>query len=237
MTYPRDYEAVARVVSARKSIRSFLPNPVDKPLIQSILDVASRAPSGQNMQPWQVHVVTGATREKLCEVVTAAADAGERSDDYAYFPKEIQEPYLSRRRKVGYDLFSVYGIERDDLAGRKRALLRNFQFFDAPVGLFFTMRRDWGYGAWIDIGMYMMNVITLARAAGLETCCQQAWSEYGQAVRQVLDIPLSDVIVSGMAIGYADLEARENGLITDRAPLDQFVQWHAHAPASLRRPQ
>jgi nitroreductase len=237
MMHSRDYPAVLHAVAGRKSIRRFLPDPVDKQLILSVLGAASRAPSGQNMQPWQVHVVTDQAREALCQVVTAAADAGERSDEYAYFPKEIQEPYLSRRRKVGYDLYAVYGIERDDLAGRKRALLRNFQFFDAPVGLFFTMRRDWGYGAWIDIGMYMMNVITLARAAGLETCCQQAWSEYGQAVRRVLDIPETDVIVSGMAIGYADLAAQENSLVTERAPLEQFVQWCARAPVTLKSAQ
>src|SRR6185436_17854398 len=129
-----------------------------------ILEIAARAPSGQNMQPWLVHVVTGETRERLSREVTAAATAGKRSDEYPYFPTEVREPYLARRRKVGFDLFALYGVERSDMAGRQRAMLRNFDFFGAPVGLFFTMRRDWGLGAWIDMGAIMMNVMAVARA-------------------------------------------------------------------------
>jgi nitroreductase len=219
-------QAVFDAVSGRRSIRKFLPTPVQDVLVTRILQAAARAPSGQNMQPWLVHYVTGDTRNILCDEVTKAAAAGERSDDYAYFPKEIREPYVTRRRKVAYDLFAIYGIARDDYEGRKRALLRNFQFFDAPVGLFFTMERDWGLGAWIDIGNYMANVMTLARGAGLETCPQQAWAEYGAVVRKILQVPDSHVIVSGMALGYADYSATVNSLITERVPTDVFVTRH-----------
>jgi nitroreductase len=216
-------DAVVDAVAGRRSIRRFLPQPVTTDVILRILEAASRAPSGQNMQPWRVHLVTGETRARLCQEVTAAAECGERSDEYAYFPPEIREPYRSRRRKVGFDLFDLYGVQRDDLEGRKGALLRNFEFFGAPVGLFFTMERDWGFGAWIDLGMLMANVMTLARAFGLETCPQQAWCEYGAAVRRVLDIPDHQLIVSGMALGYADYAAKENTLVTERAPPEDFV--------------
>jgi nitroreductase len=223
----RGDQAVLDAVAGRRSIRRFLPTAVSDDVVLRILEAASRAPSGQNMQPWLVHFVTGETRDRLSAAVIAAAQADERSDEYAYFPSQpIREPYLSRRRKVGYDLYALHGIDRNDFEGRKRVLLRNFEFFDAPVGLFFTMERDWGYGAWIDLGMVMMNVMTAARAFGLETCPQQAWCEYGAAVRSVLGVPDHHVIVSGMALGHADHGAFENSLVTERAPPEDFVIRH-----------
>src|SRR3546814_12199508 len=120
--------------------------------------------------------------------------------------------------KVGVERFAIYGIERNYFEGRKRALLRNLQFVGAPVGLFFTMERDWGLGAWIDLGNIMTNVMTVARAYGLETCPQQAWAEYGRPVRKVHNLQAQHVIVSGMALGYADIEAKENQLVTERRP-------------------
>ncbi len=133
--------------------------------------------------------MTGDTRARLCSEVSAAVAVGERHDEYDYFPHEIREPYLTRRRKVGFDLLAIYGVDRRDMVGRTRALLRSFDFFGAPVGLFFVMERDRGKGAWIDMGNYMSNVMTLAPAFGLQTCPQQAWCEYGAAVRRVLPVP------------------------------------------------
>lgn len=211
-------------VAGRRSIRRFLPDPVPDAAIEGILAAASRAPSGQNMQPWLVHVVTGSIRARLCREVTDAVRAGERSDEYMYFPTEIREPYRARRRKIGFDLFAIYGIGREDVVGRQDALLRNFDFFGAPVGLFFTMERDWGYGAWIDIGNFMTNVMTLAPAFGLATCPQQAWAEYGAAVRRVLPVPDHQVIVSGMALGVPDPGAAVNGLLTERVATSEFVR-------------
>lgn len=213
-------------VTGRHSTRRFLSTPVPEDRVYEILAAASRAPSGQNMQPWLVHYVTGDTRSRLSQEVMDAAQRGERSDEYAYFPQQIREPYLSRRRKVGYDLFETYGVARDDLIGRKDAFLRNFDFFGAPVGLFFVMERDWGYGAWIDLGMFMINVMTLAPAYGLATCAQQSWAEYGAAVRRVLPVAEHHVIVSGMALGFADPDARENTLRTDRIGPEAFVSRH-----------
>lgn len=216
------YDAVV----GRRSIRAFLPDPISDATIEAILSAAARAPSGQNMQPWRVHVVTGETRDRLCREVTAAAANGERSDEYPYFPTEIRDPYRNRRRKVGFDLFATYGIGRDDLDGRKWALLRNFDLFGAPMGLFFTMDRSWGLGAWIDMGNLMMNVMTLAPAFGLATCPQQAWAEYGKTVRRVLPISDAEVLVSGMALGVADPSAAVNSLVTDREPIAEFVIRH-----------
>ncbi len=213
-------------VTSRRSTRAFLPTDVADEAIDQILAAASRAPSGQNMQPWQIHVVTGGTRARLSAEVVAAVAAGDRTDEYPYFPAEIRDPYRTRRRKVGFDLFAIYGVGRDDVEGRQRALLRNFDFFGAPAGLFFTMERDWGYGAWIDLGNVMTNVMTLAPAFGLATCPQQAWAEYGAAVRRVLPVKDDHLIVSGMALGYADPHAAVNGLVTERMPLAEFVVHH-----------
>ncbi len=213
-------------VVGRRSVRRFLPNPVPKAVVDRILAAASRAPSGQNMQPWQVQVVTGDTRNQLCKVVSDAVRAGERSDEYDYFPAEIRDPYRSRRRKIGLDLFTIYGVGRDDHIGRQKALLSNFDFFGAPVGLFFTMEREWGYGAWIDIGNLMTNVMTLAPAFGLATCPQQVWAEYGAAVRHVLSVPDDHVIVSGMALGIPDQHAPVNSLVTERVATSQFIRFY-----------
>lgn len=226
MSCPDRPLAAIDAVASRRSIRRFLRTPVADAVVYEILKAASRAPSGQNMQPWLVHFVSGETRDRLSREVIAAAQAGERSEEYDYFPRQIREPYLSRRRKVGFDLYALYGVGRTDPEGRRRAALRNFDFFGAPVGLFFTMERDWGLGAWIDCGMIMTNVMTVARAFGLETCPQQAWCEYGAPVRRVLSVPDSHVIVSGMALGYADYAAKENSLATERVLPEAFVTRH-----------
>lgn len=217
---------VFRTVTGRRSVRGFLPDPVEDSLITAILDGAARAPSGQNMQPWQVHVVSGVTKAQLTQEVTDAAERGERSEEYRYLPDPIVEPYLSRRRKVGYDLYAHYGIERSDTAERTRAYLRNFAFFGAPVGLFFVMDRAMALGSWIDCGAFMQNVMILARAAGLETCPQQAWCDYGNVVRRVLNIPETQILLCGMSIGYIDDAADPNALRTERVPSEEFVVRH-----------
>jgi nitroreductase len=216
------YEAVVE----RRSVRRFLPKAIGESTIRSIIAAASRAPSGQNMQPWQVHVVSGLARSRLSDAVMSAALAGRESLEYPYLPSTISEPFLSRRRKVGFDLYAIYGVDRHDMEGRKRANLRNFDFFGAPVGLFFVMDRDMGLGAWLDCGMFMQNVMVVARGMGLESCPQQSWCEYGAIVHEELHIPQSQIVVSGMALGYIDHDAAENALRTERAPLEQYVTWH-----------
>jgi nitroreductase len=179
-----------------------------------------------NSQPWLVHVVTGAARERLSRAAKKAAEAGELSLEYAYLPAVMKEPYLARRRKLGHDLYALYGIERHDKAARERAMLRNYDFFGAPVGMFFTMERDMALGSWLDMGMFMQNVMILARAFGLETCPQQAWCDYGAVVHRELGIPEHHILLSGMAVGYIDRDARENSLVSDRVTPEEFTNFH-----------
>lgn len=213
-------------ITGRKSVRAFLPDAVDDGVVREILAAASRAASGTNIQPWLVHVVTGAARERLSAAALAAAEADEFSLEYAYLPEALKEPYLSRRRKVGFDLHALYGIERGDMTARKAAMLRNYTFFGAPVGLFFTMERDHALGAWLDCGLFMQNVMIAARGFGLETCPQQAWCDLGWVVHRELNIPESHILLSGMALGVADWSAPANALVTERAAPEEFATWH-----------
>lgn len=213
-------------VTGRKSVRRFLSTPVDDEVIRAILTAAARAPSGTNIQPWQVHVVTGEARDRLAEAGRRAAEAERFGREYVYVPDRLEEPYRSRRRKVGFDLYALYGIDRDDMAARKVAMLRNYDFFGAPVGLFVTMDRAMALGAWIDCGMFMQNIMIVARAFGLETCPQQAWCDVGAVVHEELGIPESRILLSGMALGRMDPDAPENTLVSERVGVDEFATWH-----------
>jgi nitroreductase len=218
--------SVVQALGARRSIRRFLPNPVPESTIQAILHLAARSASGVNMQPWRVHVATGDARERLGRGARAAMAAGEAVPEYAYLPATIPEPYSARRRKVGYDLYAQYGIARDDYPGRREAMLRNFDFFGAPVGMFFAMDRVMTQGAWLDAGMFMQGVMMAASACGLATCAQQAWCDVGNVVHRELAIPDTHILLSGMAIGRPDITAPENMLETERAAVDDFTTWH-----------
>lgn len=217
---------VMEAVTGRRSVRRFLSTPVPLETVQTILAGAARTPSGTNIQPWKVYVVMGPARDRLCRAVLAAANAGTHSDEYDYMPSPLKEPYRSRRRRIGFDLYRLYGVERDDLEGRKRALLRNFEFFGAPVGLFFAMDRYLLMGSWLDCGMFMQSVMILARAHGLETCPQQSWCEYGSIVHDELSIPDDQIILSGMALGLSDPDAPENSLVSERIAPEEFTTFH-----------
>lgn len=213
---------VTQAITERHSIRRFLPKEVSPDIIKKILTDASRAPSGTNTQPWKVTCVTGEKKEQLSRAISDAIKNDQANLEYRYMPSKLREPYISRKRKVGYKLYELYGISRDDYPARKQAMLRNFEFFGAPVGLFFRMDRDLLYGSWLDMGMFMQNIMILARAHGLESCPQQAWCEFGSTVHKVLDIPEDEIIISGMSVGYA-AKAPENTLISERADVDEFA--------------
>ena len=223
-----DLPPVDRAITSRRSIRRFLPDPVPRRVVAEILDVAGRAPSGTNMQPWRGHVLTGAARDAVCAAVLKAFDAGETGHrhEVQYYPDEFFEPYLSRRRKVGWDLYGTLGIARGEAARMRAQHRRNFQFFDAPVGLMFTIHRDLATGSWLDYGMFLETVMIAARARGLDTCAQAAWTHYHKVVRPVLGLDEAEVMVCGMALGHADPDAPENGLVTERAPASGFMNWH-----------
>lgn len=225
MNTPEDF---LQVIESRRSIRAFLPEAVPRAAIERIIAAAARAPSGTNTQPWHVHVLTDAARERLVAAVCDAYDnaAAEHQYEYDYYPAEFVEPYLSRRRKVGYDLYALLGIARDDRAAMRAQHRRNYEFFGAPVGLMFTIDRRMGRGSWLDYGGFMQNVMLAARALGYDTCPQAAWIQFHRVVRAQLDLPENQQLVCGMALGRADPAAPANQLVSTRAPLDEFVVFH-----------
>ena len=218
-------ETVDEALNTRRSIRAYLPKEVPQETIRHILEVGARAPSGTNIQPWHVWVVAGAAKAKLSKAVIAARDAGDEHFDYAYYPEKWTEPFISRRRKIGFDLYGLVGIEKGDKEAMWRQHTRNFTFFDAPVGLFFTFDRVLETGTWIDIGMFMQSVMVAARGQGLDTCPQAAWVGYHKIIRKELGIPDDHAFVSGMTLGYADLSKPENELVTEREPVAEFTKF------------
>ncbi len=218
---------VTEAIGSRRSVRAFLPDPVNTGAVRAILQTAARAPSGTNMQPWRTFVLTGASRDTLCDAVCRAYDheRDEHDAEVHYYPERWFEPYLARRRKVGWDLYGLLGIEREDRAGMHVQHRRNFRFFDAPVGMIFTMHRDLATGSWLDYGMFLQNIMLLAREAGLDTCPQAAWSDYHSVIRKVLPLEDSEVVVCGMALGHADPDAVENTLVTEREDAAGFVRF------------
>ena len=219
--------AVARALVSRRSVRAFLPAPVPRSCIEGILALASRAPSGTNCQPWKVRVCTGSVRDALCAELTAAhfGPPELQQEEYAYYPRQWREPYLARRRKLGWDLYGLLGIAKGDREGARRQHARNFDFFGAPVGMFFTLDRDLELGSWLDCGMFIEGVMIAARAYGLHTCPQAAFTPFHRIVRRHLDIPDAEILLCGMALGHIDRSALANQLNTEREPVAGFVRF------------
>lgn len=222
-------EAVDAAITSRRSVRAFLDKPVDKDEIARILDVAARAPSGTNTQPWKVHVLMGGARERLSQAILAVnADpqqARAHAEEYPYYPREWVAPYIDRRRKVGWDLYSLLGLTRDDKAGMAAQHARNYAFFDAPVGLIFTIDRIMEQGSWLDYGMFLQNIMVAARARGLDTCPQAAFTQYHRIIADQLALPANEMVVCGMALGWADPLKIENTLRTEREPSSSFARF------------
>lgn len=225
----KDFQIVDRAISARRSVRAFLDTPVDPAIIREILQVASRAPSGTNTQPWKVYVLTGAARERLsAEIVDTFLDPAkvvQHHEEYDYYPQEWIEPFIGRRRKVGFDLYGLLGLQKDDKQGMKQQHARNYQFFDAPVGLIFTVDRIMGKGSWLDYGMFMENVMISAIGHGLATCPQAAFNQFHKIIERQLELPENEMVVCGMALGYEDKAVIVNTLKTARVPVDEFTKF------------
>jgi nitroreductase len=220
---------VDAAITSRRSIRAFLPQPVPRGTIEEILAVAGRAPSGTNTQPWKVHVLTGAALQRLSDAVIAAnrdPQARERSkDEYEYYPTQCVEPYLTRRRKVGWDLYGLLGIGRADKERMAAQHERNYRFFDAPVGMIFTIDRVMAQGSWLDYGMFLQSVMVAARARGLDTCPQAAFVQFHEVIRAELGIDAGQAVVCGMSLGWADMSRVENTLVTEREPVASYVRY------------
>jgi nitroreductase len=219
---------VDAAITGRRSIRKFLAQSVDRELVEQILEVAARAPSGTNMQPWQVHVVAGKTMSDLSNALLDAHNnhKQDHSSEYSYYPDTFAEPFKSRRKKVGIDLYGLLGIKKGAVAEMKTQHGRNYLFFDAPVGLMFTIDRTLKIGSWLDYGMFLQNIMIAARARGLDTCPQAAFAQYHRIVRDHLDIAEQQIVVCGMSLGYIDVTAVENQLETEREPVSGFTRFH-----------
>ena len=218
--------SVNEAIANRRSIRQFLDKPVAKEDVIDILEQAKRAPSGGNLQPWKVYVLAGEFRDRLVNAVaekSAINPVGDGSE-YDIYPPQLTDPYRTRRRDVGSDLYQLIGIPREDKMAKFAQLAKNFEFFGAPVGLIFTIDRQMGLGQWADLGMFMQNVMLMAKSKGLDTCAQEAWAVWHKTIAEIAEIPDEEMVFAGMCLGYADPDAVINELVSKRANLDEFAE-------------
>jgi nitroreductase len=216
---------VFEATSSRYSCRAFLATPVPEATVRDILERAARAPSGGNVQPWRVHALAGAKLEELRTIVRSRLDELPRFDgaEYDIYPRELKDPYESRRQRSGVMLYQSIGVTREDRAGRYRQYARNFLFYDAPVGLFFSIDRSMGPPQWSDLGGYIQSVMMLARGNGLHACAQEAWTHLHKTLPFFLKLPPEYILFCGMALGHADESAPINQWRSPREPLDGFA--------------
>lgn len=229
MTETRKTETpVADLLRSRISTRAFLPEAVAASTIREILDIARFAPSGGNLQPWKIHVVLGPARDRLVALVKKAVAENPFADEaeLKIYPEALWEPHRSRRFEIGESMYSLLGIPREDKMARLQWMLNNFEFFGAPVGLFFTLDRRFDRGQWAHLGMLMQSIALVAEEKGLASCMQEAWATRARTVSEFLGVPETEQLYCGMAIGRADPSAPVNRLRSTRAPLDEFVAFH-----------
>ncbi len=235
MTSPANTAAVDHAITSRMSARAFTQQEVSRELITEILQVASRAPSGTNTQPWKVYVLQGATRDSLVDKVCAAHEAMRGNPDvakqyteqYDYYPAQWVSPYIARRRENGWSPYGLLGIGKADKDRMHEQQQRNFKFFDAPVGLMFTIDPIMGRGSLFDYGMFVQNIMLAARARGLHTCPQAAWNGFHSIILPHIGAGEGEMMVCGMALGYADESDKVNTLVTPRVPVNEFTHWVA----------
>ena len=231
-----DPDSVDAAITSRRSVRAFLPKPVPRELIEHILRTASHAPSGNNAQPWKVYVLQGARRDELTRQVCKAHDtllaqpelAGQyrSANGYSYYPPKWVEPYLGRRRQTGWGMYGALGIVKGETQRMHAQHGENFSLFGAPVGLLFTLDRVMGLGCLLDYGMFWQNIMIAARARGLHTCAQTAWVSFENIVMPLIGANAEqELLVGGMAIGYADPNAPINAFQTPREPPEAFTRW------------
>ena len=226
-------DIVDAAITSRMSTRAFTRQQVPKEQLMEILRVASRAASGTNTQPWKVYVLQGATRDALVSKVCAAHDeirakpelAGEYKEAYDYYPQNWASPYLDRRRENGWGLYGLLGIGRGDKDKMHAQHQRNYHFFDAPVGLMFTIDKILGRGSLMDYGMFLQNIMVAARGRGLHSCPQAAWNGFAKIILPHIGAGPDEMLVCGMSLGYADPSDKVNGFHTPRVPAEEFTTW------------
>ena len=226
---PDQIAIVDAAITTRRSLRAFLPTPVPRETIEQILAVAARAPSGTNTQPWKVYVLTGDAKTELSRKIMAAhndpAERATHTEEYAYYPTEWKSPFIDRRRKVGWDLYGLLDIAKTDKARMHAQHGRNYDFFGAPVGLMFTIDRIMRQGSWLDYGMFLQSIMIAARGRGLDTCPQAAFMQFHRIITAHIGAPDNEQVVCGMSLGYADSQAIENTLVTEREPVGNFTRF------------
>lgn len=218
---------VSEAVNSRRSMRVFKPDPVAKADLEWIIENANRSASNGNLQPWKLYVTMGAARKRLSAAILSAMDAGDNGPgaEYNVYPQEMTPVYDARRKLVGKQLYTLLGVPRGDAAGMMKQFRKNYEFFDAPVGMILSVEKRMGNGQWIDCGVFLDQLMLLAREKGLHTCPQAAFSRYQHVVRRELNIPEDQTVICGLALGYADPDVVPNSLITDRAPIQDFTTW------------
>jgi nitroreductase len=224
---------VDAAITSRMSVRAFTNQAVPRELLEQILTVASRAPSGTNCQPWKVYVLQGASRQALVEKACAAHDAAranpalmaEHVEEYDYYPQKWASPYLERRRENGWGLYGLLGIGKADKDKMHAQHQANFRFFGAPVGMMFTIDRVMGRGSLVDYGTFLQSIMVSARGHGLHTCPQAAWNGFSKLILPHIGAGPDEMLVCGMALGYADESALVNTFHTSRVPVQDFTTW------------
>ena len=219
---------VTDALKARISTRAYIDRLVPEALVRDILDIAKFAPSGGNLQPWRVHVVTGAARDRLVDAVKKSLADNPFANEFeiAVYPENLWEPFRTRRFTVGEQMYALVGVPREDKAARLKWFQQNFEFFGAPVGLVFTLDRRFDKGQWAHLGMFMQSIALTAVEKGLASCMQECWAARAKTVAAFLGLPETEQVYCGMALGYPDADAPVNRLRSERAPLEEFVRFH-----------
>ena len=213
---------VTEAVQHRATIRGFLQDPVSDKMIQELLEVSARAPSGGNVQPWRIYVINGQSMDRFR---TFMKDQSTSESEYPVYPEGLHEPYRTNRYALGEAMYEKMGVGREDKAARYAHLARNFDFFDAPAAFFCFVDRKMGSAQWSDLGMFLQTFMLLAVEAGLDTCPQEAWAMHHQAVSEFVSAPENEMLFCGMSIGYPDWEQPVNSLESKRMPLEQWCRW------------
>ncbi|MEN9433984.1 MAG: hypothetical protein RLZZ422_1573 [Pseudomonadota bacterium] len=217
---------VADALKDRQSIRAFLPQAVEKTVIEEILNLAGHAPSGTNTQPWRVAVVSGLSKDRLQSAMEAAFRAGEpKSMEYKYYPDNWTSPYIERRRACGLQMYSTLDIKREDKQRQLDQWAANYRAFDAPVMLLFFIDKVMETGSYMDYGMFLQSIMLAAVEKGLGTCPQAALGEFPQIVKSQLGYGDDQVLIGGMALGYPDMSALVNSYRTPREPVGNFTKF------------
>lgn len=216
---------IKTLLETRRSTRAFLDKPVEETTIRDILEIAKWAPSGGNLQPWKVLVVSGEAKKNVINLAieTLSKNPKGEDDEFPIYPNKVSEPYRTRRFTVGAQLYELMGIERGDKMGRMKFFHDNLRFFGAPAGLFFVIDRSMGNGQWAHMGMFMQSIALAAEEMGLSTCMQESWALVRKTLHAHFQLPENELLYCGMALGWRDKKAKVNELMPERADLDEFV--------------